>query len=115
MNHEQRITSKPLAVGSTIRVVHIFKTEGAVRLNTSGEIRIATRDQNKITLERPLLVHSTRTIDSGVKTVVGTKQFQRCAFRDEVGCGLRNHQLVSIQAVDRLTGIQRIELDAERG
>src|SRR6266513_2979493 len=50
-----------------------------------------------------------------MEAVVSTYELERCALREQLGCGARHEELLRIQLVEDLPGIERIKFDAESG
>ena len=109
-DHQERITRHGLRVGACIvRVVLVLEGERAILLDASRQIRIAARHQNQIAIERPVAADRPRSIDAGVKTIVRTEETERAPHSEQLGGGAGDEELVTIERVDLLPRIERVE------
>src|SRR5262249_33735715 len=106
--------SYSFAIRPTIGVIHAFKSERVIGLNTAGQIGISARDQNDVSVKRSIFVNWPRPVDKCVEAIVSTEQFEQSTFGQEFRGRSWDHEFACIELEQYLMAIQRVELNAKR-
>jgi len=96
-------------------VILIDEGESAIGLDAIGKIGIATCDKDEVTLECAVLVDWAGTVDAGVEAVIGAELGKEGTLGEDFRGRSGHEQFVSIEGVDDIAGVERVELDAEIG
>src|SRR2546426_1497384 len=95
-------------------MVFIFKRQRAIRVDAAREVWITARNQNQIAIESAVRANRASAIYPRVETKVSTEQRQRSPFREQLSGRARRKELIGINAVDWLAGVERIKLDPKK-
>src|SRR5690242_14326365 len=96
-------------------MVFIHKRERAVRLDAVGKIWISAGNENQIAFERSMLVDGASSVNACMKAIIRTKLCQNRAFGERLRRRSWHKELVAIERIHDLAGVQRIKLDAKVG
>src|SRR5580700_5806788 len=94
-------------------MILIFKRQRVIGLDTIREIRVSTRDQHQVTLQRAVFLDWSSAVNLGMKTIVRTQDLQSSAFGEQLRGGTRHEEFRRIQFINHVSGICRNELDTE--
>ena len=94
-------------------MVLILKGQRAIRVDATREVRIATGNQDQITVERAVRANHASAIHARVETKVSAQQSQRSSFSEQFRRRSGRKKLISVNAVDRLPRVEGIKLDAK--
>ena len=100
---------------ASVRVIFIHEGERTVWLNAIGEVGIAARNQNQVALECAVLVDGACVVNASMKAVIRAQLCEDRPLGESFRRGSGHEEFVTVQRINHLARVQRIELDAEVG